>query len=151
MTSAGEPFLCFNCTEAAEDTARYIARLGDSPSVLRAFAASYGDYLVGHSCDPDTDRDSDEDEEELDCCCACERVTDSGDPIEAVEVVLNTVLCSECYEYTMEYMDDIGMTSEASSQLVVRFMAQRHGGDIEEHACAAEDDEDVECHCGCLR
>lgn len=152
MTSAGEPFLCYQCTEAAEDTAKYIERLGDAPNALLAFAARYGGHFVGHSCDPDSDRDDrDEEEEEVACCCACENVTDDVGAIEAVEAILNAAVCDECYEYIMEYMDTIGMTSEANSQLVVKVMAQRHGGNIEEHSCEAEDDDDVICHCGCLR
>lgn len=149
MTSAGEQFLCFHCTEAAEDTARYVKGLDNSPNVLRAFAARYGGYLVGHYCDPDSD-DDDEDEE-VDCCCACESVTSGVGPIEAVEAILNTVICDACYEYIMEYMDEVGMTSEARSKLIVTFMAQRHGGNIDEHECEAEDNEEAECHCGCLR
>ena len=153
MANASEQFLCFNCTEAAEDTAKYIERLGDAPNTLLAFASRYGGDFVGHYCDPDSygdDRDDDDDDDgEVDCCCACLSSAGSVDPIEAVEAISNTIICSVCYEYVMEYMDAVGMTSEANSQLVVKVMAQRHGGDIDEHECEADDSEETECRCGC--
>ena len=146
MANAHELIVCILCMGAAEDTARHVEGLVDSTDVLRVFAARYGDHFVCHRCSED-----ELDDDDIDCCCACESVTGGVDPIEAVESVLETDLCDECYEYTMEYMDANGMSSEASSKLVVKVMAQRHGGDIPDHSCEAEDDEDVKCRCGCRR
>lgn len=149
MTTDREPFFCYQCLEAARETASYISGLDvNSLSVLQALAARYGDDLVGHRCDPDAETEI---EEDVDCCCECSYGHIDVGPIEAVEAVSKTVICDECYEYTMEHMDAVGMSSEASSQLVVKVMAQRQGGDIPDHSCEAEDDEDVECRCGCRR
>ena len=58
-------------------------------------------------------------------------------------------ICESCYDAVVEAAMTVGEDYEDPGRVVL--LARASGGDIFEHSCEAEDDEDVECDCGCRR
>ena len=59
------------------------------------------------------------------------------------------VVCESCTEAVMEAAMTVGEDYHDTEH--VAMLARTTGGDIFGHECAAEDDEDVDCNCGCQR
>ncbi len=58
-------------------------------------------------------------------------------------------VCEPCTEAVIEAAMMVGEDYHDEERVAI--LARTSGGDIFPHECDAEDDEDVECHCGCQR
>ena len=58
-------------------------------------------------------------------------------------------VCESCVFAVTDALISIGDTP--SDDAYVAMMARASGGDIFDHECEADDDEEVDCHCGCQR
>ena len=56
-------------------------------------------------------------------------------------------ICESCYDAVAEAAMSVGEDYDDPGR--VTSLARASGGDIFEHSCDAEDDEDIECYCGC--
>ena len=58
-------------------------------------------------------------------------------------------ICESCHDAVVEAAMTVGEDYDDPERLAL--LARTSGGDIFEHSCDAEDDDDVECSCGCQR
>ena len=56
-------------------------------------------------------------------------------------------ICESCYDAVVDAAMSVGEDYDDPER--VALLARASGGDIFEHSCDAEDDEDIECDCGC--
>ena len=58
-------------------------------------------------------------------------------------------ICESCYDAVVDAAMTVGEDYNDPERVVL--LARASGGDIFEHDCDAEDDEAIECICGCQR
>ena len=58
-----------------------------------------------------------------------------------------TSICESCYDAVVDAAMSVGEDYDDPER--VALLARASGGDIFEHSCDAEDDEDIECDCSC--
>ena len=137
-----ERFVCESCIGAVVASAKSMAREDyENAEYVHMLALKFGARISDHLCE-------EEEDEEVDCNCGCRvgvlpwedsfgTVTTKGD------------VCDSCLEAVYEAAMSVG---EQHDDLLYTYMlARTTGGNIFDHECAAEGDEEVDCHCGCRR
>ena len=131
--------VCESCTDAVVASAKVAGEDYENAEFVHMLALKFGARISDHICEEDED-------EEVDCNCGCRvgilpweesfgTVTTKGD------------VCDSCLETVYEAAMTVG--EQHDDILYTYMLARTTGGDIFDHECDAEDDEDVECHCGC--
>ena len=134
-----EGFVCESCIDAVVASAKVAGEDYENAEYVHMLALKFGARVSDHFCE-------EEDDEEVDCNCGCRvgilpweesfgTVTTKGD------------VCDSCLEAVYEAATSVG---EQHDDLLYTYMlARTTGGNIFDHECAAEDDDEVDCHCGC--
>ena len=137
-----ETSVCESCINAVVASAKVAGEDYENAEYVHMLALKFGARISEHFCE-------EEEDEEVDCNCRClvgilpweesfGTVTTKGD------------VCDSCLEAVYEAAMSVG--DQHDDLLYTYMLARTTGGDIFDHECSADDDDDeVDCHCGCQR
>ena len=135
-----EGFVCKSCIDAVVASAKVAGEDYENADYVHMLALKFGARISDHFCE--------DDDEKVDCNCGCRvGVLPWGESFGTVTAKGD--VCDSCLEAVYEAALSVG---EQHDDLLYTYMlARTSGGNIFEHECAAEDDGEVDCHCGCQR
>ena len=111
-----------------------------SAGYVHMLALKFGARISDHFCEEDED-------EEVDCNCACRVGVLPRE--ESFGTVTKGDVCDFCLEAVYEAAMSVG--EQHDDLLYIYMLARTTGGNIFDHECAAEDEDEVDCHCCCQR
>ena len=136
-----EGIVCESCIDAVVASAKVAGEDYENAEYVHMLALRFGARISAHFCE-------EEEDEEMDCSCDCRVGVLPGERPFGTITTKGDV-CDYCLEAVNEAAMSVG---EQHDDLLYTYMlARTTGGDIFEHECAADDDEEVDCHCGCQR
>ena len=132
-------FVCESCINAVVASAKVAGEDYENAEFVHMLALKFGARIADHSCE-------EEEDEEVVCYCGC---TVGILPWEESFGTVTTKgnVCDSCLEAVYEAAKSVGM--ECDDILYTYMLARTSGGNIFEHECEAEEDDEVDCHCGC--
>ena len=132
-------FVCGSCIDAVVASAKVAGEDYENAEFVHMLALKFGASISEHFCEED---------EEVDCYCGCRTGASPWD-VSFGTVKTKGAVCEPCLEAVYEAATLVG--DQPDDLLYTQMLARTSGGDIFGHDCEAEDDEDVDCHCGCQR
>ena len=136
-----ERSVCESCIDAVVASAKMAGEDYENAEFVHILALQFGARISDHFCD-------EEEDEEVNCYCGCRFGSSPWDKSFGTVTTKGDV-CESCLEAVNEAAMLVG---ERHDDLLYTYMlARTSGGDIFHHECAAEDDEEMDCHCGCQR
>ena len=139
--ATGEEFVCKSCIDAVVASAKLAGEDFENAEFIHKAAVDFGARISDHSCEED-------DDDEVDCYCGC-RFGIMGWEESFGTVTTKGDVCDSCLEAVYEAAMSVG---EQHDDIMYTYMLARTSGDsIFDHECDAEDDEEMDCHCGCQR
>ena len=134
-----EKFVCGSCIDSVVASAKLAGEEYEDAKFIHTLALKFGARISDHFCE-------EEEDEEVDCNCGC-RVGILPWEESFGTVTTKGNVCDSCLESVYEASMSVG---EQHDDLLYTYMlARTTGGDIFDHECASEDDEEIDCRCGC--
>lgn len=141
-------FVCGSCIDAVVASAKRAGEDYENAEFVHMLALKFGARIAEHFCEEDVEEDEVDEGQEIDCYCGC-RIGASFWEESFGKFTTKGDVCDTCLESV--YEASLTMGDQPDDLLYTYMLARTSGGDIFDHECEAEDDEDVYCHCGCQR
>lgn len=132
--------VCLPCLDAMVASAKESGEDYQDAERVYKWAYHFGDQISpgDHEC-------AEEDDEDVDCWCGCQ-VSGGGGSFN--EFTTQGSVCESCIEAVQDCTMALGLASDGIMHTYM--YARTMGGDhLPDHWCEAEDDAELECHCGC--
>ena len=131
--------VCESCINAAVASAKAAGEDYENAEFVHMVAFEFGARISDHFCEEDENK-------EVDCSCGCRvGILEWGESFGTITTQGD--VCDPCLEAVYEAAMTVG--EQHDDILYTYMLARTSGGDIFDHECYADDDEDVDCNCGC--